>query len=201
MVRKFLLFHVCVCWLGSVAHGIVISDSWIGGVQLHGDESLVMTGGGADIIESWDESSIKIIDTWTYQDFVGGIGSIAMNDNSTLEFFDGDMLSLWIYENATATLSGGTIGSIRSHQRPLGGDYPPFYWDKHITIEYSGELPTVDENNLLTGLWADGSTFSIQLHDGTGVFHPAISNIEFVPEPTPVVLFGLGGLFLRKRKL
>lgn len=118
-----------------------------------------------------------------------------------MNYYDGETSTLRLYHNARAVLRGGSILHINSYQRPLGGDYPPSYWDKHITIEYSGELPAVDENNLLTGLWPDGSAFSIQLHDGTGVFHPAISNIEFVPEPTTVLLFGLGGLILRKRKL
>ena len=121
-----------------------------------------------------------------------------LDDSSRLLVTGGEIGGIDFRDNATAVLRGGQIGNIESFQRPLGGDYPPSYWDKHITIEYSGELPTVDENNLLTGLWADGSAFSIQLHDGTGVFHPAISNIEFVPEPMTLLLFGFGGLGIRR---
>ena len=134
----------------------------------------------------------------SYPENAGGVASFIMRDNSSLTYYNGQCGTLSITNDATAILRGGRIDHISSYQRPLGGDYPPSYWDKHITIEYSGELPTVDENNLLAGLWADGSAFSIQLHDGTGVFHPAISNIEFVPEPMTLLLFGFGGLAVRR---
>jgi len=53
--------------------------------------------------------------------------------------------------------------------------------------------------NLLTGNWLDGSGFSVTLLDQTG-YDPVYSNINFVPEPATLALFGLGGLLLRKKR-
>ncbi len=119
-----------------------------------------------------------------------------LDDSSRLLVTGGEIGGIDFRDNATAVLRGGQIGNIESFQRPLGGDYPPSYWDKHITIEYSGELPTLN-GNVLAGLWGDGSGFSIELHNpDTTKYNSVMSNIEFVfvPEPTTILLFGFGGL-------
>ena len=52
---------------------------------------------------------------------------------------------------------------------------------------------------MLTGKWLDGLDFSIQLIDVAG-YTPTINNITFIPEPASLVLIGLGGLLIRRRK-
>ncbi|RKY07414.1 MAG: hypothetical protein DRP66_06760 [Planctomycetota bacterium] len=169
-----------------------------GSVRLYNDKTLLVTGGGAYGVEAFDSSYVKVQGTAPLEIDVGGIYVLDLDDSSSLLVTGGEIGGIAFRDNATAVLRGGSILHISSFQRPLGGDYPPSYWDKHITIEYSGELPTVDGDNLLTGLWPDGSAFSIQLHDGAGVFYPAITNIEFVPEPMTLLLFGFGGLAVRE---
>jgi hypothetical protein len=63
------------------------------------------------------------------------------------------------------------------------------------------EYEYVTSSNMLTGLWVDDSAFSIQLVDQTG-YDPVIDNIAFtvIPEPATLLLFGLGGLLLRRKK-
>ena len=50
----------------------------------------------------------------------------------------------------------------------------------------------------LTGFWAGGTPFSINLVDSTISTYDQI--VFHAPEPASMILFGLGGLFLRKRK-
>ena len=107
---------------------------------------------------------------------------------------------------ATAFLSGGLIQQIWSGQYAWEWDYdvdpPAQVPNPHITIIYSGDLPTVTAN-VLTGLWGNGDPFSIYLSDvpeGYG-FSPAIENIQFelIPEPATFGLFGLGCLLMRRK--
>ena len=109
-----------------------------------------------------------------------------------------------IGNNATAKLSGGKIVEIYSNQSAwkLAGDPPVSVWNPHITIVYSGALPVLNlTSHVLTGLWGNGTNFSIYLPNITG-YSPAIDNIKFtiIPEPASLILLAVVGLLVRKRK-
>ncbi|HPD47642.1 MAG TPA: PEP-CTERM sorting domain-containing protein, partial [Anaerohalosphaeraceae bacterium] len=100
-------------------------------------------------------------------------------------------------------LSGGRIDRLSSRQNAWKYvDGPPVHLvpNPHITIVC--DLDSVVHNpqtNILTGTWLDGMAFSIQLIDVEG-YSPAIENIQFIPEPSTLLLMALGVVsFLHRR--
>jgi len=176
---------------------------------LHGTESiLVDQQGGMDGLTLTEDSTGTVLGTSTLGSGTGGIWRIELGDDSHLNFLGGEAHQLDLNVNATATLSGGLIEEIWSYQVAykwdIGFDPPQLVPNPHITIIYSGDLPTVDTSNVLTGLWGNGDPFSIYLSDipeGYG-YSPAIENIQFelIPEPCTLMLVTLGGLLMRRKR-
>ena len=154
---------------------------------------LLVNGGGADEIGVLNSaqievqsSSIPINGNW----YTGGIQYLDLYSTSHLDYFDGVTRQLTLRGNATAYFEGGRIDYIRSYQ--LSNQ------SKHITMVC--DVESVDHTgNLLTGNWLDGSSFSITLQNVSG-YDTVYSNIHFIPEPATLLLFGLGGLLLRRRQ-
>ena len=171
-----------------------ISNTYEFEIEIRGEESLLVTGMGADRITALDYSYVEIQNTAPYQANVGGIHDLNLDGFSTLHFYDGEIVGLDIYSNAKAILEGGQISVIESLQDVfVGGDII-----KHIEIKclnYNFNSST----NLLTGTWLDNSQFSISLVDQPG-YDPVIDNIFFTPEPASIALLGLGGFLLRYKK-
>jgi hypothetical protein len=186
-----LLFHVFVTMsLGEITFDYTISDTYEFGIFSLNSESLLITGAGADAIEARGESYIEVQNTAPLEQHVGGIYTLDLDDFSILNYYDGETNLFRIIDDATATFSGGSINYISSYQ---DSDLT-----KHIT--FIADLDTIGFNSgILTGNWLDGSSFSITLQDQTG-YDSVYSNINFIPEPATVALFGLGCLLIRKRK-
>jgi hypothetical protein len=122
-------------------------------------------------------------------------------DYSFLNFSGGEVHLFDIHAASHAVFSGGRIDEIWSYQTAwtLGGDSPELVPDPHIEIvalDWDWNVNT----NVLTGTWADFSTFDIQLVDRVG-YDPVIENITFtiVPEPASLLLIVAGGFLLRRR--
>ncbi len=210
-----LLMGVLVC--SSVALGafdFTISSGYHASLRVEGEESLLMTGGGIDRIEAFDFSYVEVQGTAPLQHMVGGIYDLNLDDSSSLLVAGGEIGGIDFRDDPQAVLRGGSILHISSYQDAddlvqVGWDYEnnvPIF-RKHIELivrDWSHDVQT----NLLTGIWnVDNDnddlfdTFGIQLHDQAG-YDPTIENITFtiIPEPATLLLFGLGGLILRKRK-
>jgi hypothetical protein len=153
------------------------------------NQSLLVTGGGAGQITALDNSYVEVWGTTPLAQF-SGIYSMNLARNSTLNYYGGETGAISIYEQATAVLEGGRIDYIASHQY-LGSPHIEM-----VVKDYSYNPGT----NLLTGIWGDDTAFSIELVDQAG-YDPVIDNIAFtvVPEPMTLLLFGLGGLVIRRK--
>ena len=185
-----LLMAVAVCAPVFGVFDHTISNTYEGGILALNNESLLVTGAGANEIDAKGSSYVEVRNTAPLQQHVGGIYALDLDDDSTLNYYDGEMGGFYIYDNAEATFSGGSIVGIASYQYTHG--------KKHIT--FICDVDSVNlSGNLLTGDWLDGSSFSIILHDQSG-YGLVYSNIEFVPEPATLALFALGGLFIRRMK-
>jgi hypothetical protein len=155
-----------------------------------------MTNGGFDSLTLLGSSTAIIEGTSPLEEFSGGVWYLSLANNSHLDMSGGQVNLLAMNNYATAELHGGLIQQIWSYQwvpYTTGRDGVPV---PHIKLYYSGALPTLDSNNVLTGLWGSGEPFSICLHNVPG-YDPVIQNIQFilVPEPASLVLFALGGFF------
>jgi hypothetical protein len=50
----------------------------------------------------------------------------------------------------------------------------------------------------ITGLWKDGSAFSIKFIDHRD-FDPTWTNVDVIPEPATLLMLGFGGLLMRRK--
>ena len=205
MKKLIILLAAVLCSSVSLASYTYTITEYQSLPSLDGTETLLMTGeGGTNSLDLYDFSSATIQGTSSLLRGSGGIWELRLFDSTHLDFSGGNINELRIRTDATAILSGGRINTISSNQiawkLDYGFDPPQWVPNPHITIIYSGDLPAVDAGNVLTGLWGDGSNFSIQLVDVSG-YSPAIENVQFelIPEPATLLLLGAGGLLLRKR--
>lgn len=163
---------------------------WLSGI-------LVVAGGGGTPIEVRNSGRIEVWSTSTpLGTGVGGIMDLLLVNNTRLDYYGGEMEELTVGQNATAYLHGGRIDGISSAQ------YASF---KHIKIyAQEGWSWKYEAGKIrgITGLWYDNAPFNIRFttHWESEGFHPAWMNVEVItPEPSTLLLFGLGGLLLRRR--
>jgi len=185
----FLLSFFVSMSFGEIVFDYTISDTYVGGYTLN-SESLLVTGAGAIQIDAKGESYVEVQNTAPLEDNIGGLYILNLDDFSTMNYYDGETNLFRIMGDATATFSGGRIDYISSYQ---DSDLI-----KHIT--FIADLDSIDlTGNLLTGNWLDGSGFSVTLLDQSG-YDSVYSNINFIPEPATLLLFGLGVIGLRRRR-
>ncbi len=193
-MRKLVLLWLGVWVCSSVSYAVwdytIVDGQYKGSVRLEGQESLLMTGGGAYRIEAFDASYVEIQNTAPYQVNVGGIADLNLHHSSRLLFTGGEIVGIDITGNAQVTLRGGRIDYLLTRQYvPIINNiaYPNI---KMYVSEYNYNEST----RKLAGLWWDDTTFDIQLED-VPQYDKTIDNIEFiVPEPVTLLLFGFGGL-------
>ena len=203
MKLSILIVSILLCCTVSVSIGYdyEITDEYFGGLTLHNEETLLMTGGGGHELNLDGYSQATIQGTSPLVEYSGGIWQLFIAGYTQLDFSGGEVHEFYILSGARAVFSGGRIDNIRSTQHvediPVG-DPPVWVPDPHIEI-FCRDHHWNEIDNILTGTWFDDSTFSIKLVDVNG-YDPVIDNIFFTPEPATLLLITVGGLLLRRRK-
>jgi hypothetical protein len=138
-------------------HYEITTNIYTPALTLQTGDSLYMNDGGFDSLTLYGESFATLEGTSTLVEGSGGIWQIRLANNSNLIMSNGQVNQLDLNNSATAELYGGLIRSIYSYQ---------IVPDPHITLYYSGTIPTVQTIggfNYLVGNWGNGDPFSIYL--------------------------------------
>ena len=117
-----------------------------------------------------------------------GIWQISTGSYAELTINGGEIQFVDVYQESTVSFHGGQIlGNLTVadttawvHIFGYGFNNDPF------------------PGSPLTGFWADDTAFSINLVDSTISTYDQIIFHE-IPEPATLILFGLGGIFLRRK--
>ena len=122
----------------------------------------------------------------------GGVNQFYMYDNSELFMYgpDSSVDSLYLYENTTASFFGGGIMS-ELYIDPANTGWVKLYAD----FDRFEPLGPYGEGHIYGNWLSNGDPFNIHL-----VGNGAYSHIQFVPEPTTLVMLSLGGLTILKRR-
>ncbi len=167
-----------------------ISSGFFGNLTIENEQTLLMTGGGGARLTGQDNSILDIKNTSPLAVLSGGIWDLVIHDNSKLLLSGGHINRLDIGEDAAALLSGGQINKIISG----------YSFANPLHIKIICQTAVYDSTTkYLNGVWKDGSTFSIFFEDRSG-YSSIVNNITIIPEPTTMLLLGLGGVLLRRRQ-
>jgi hypothetical protein len=204
MMKSSMLYILCavcvpVCIASIVdnpetADGYLTEGEYVSHAIPEGNEELFIEGGGAFRISAEDYSYLEVQYTSdpdpTWND--GGITDIMLSDNSELLYLDGITQEITVGKNAKAYLKGGRIDYITI------GDHPSY---SHELIIYCRAGYQMNSSGI-SGLWANGTGFDIEFIDVGSPYPPTWQGIDIVivPEPTTLLLFGLGGLLLRRKR-
>jgi len=208
MMRKVLscifvmLGCVCPCIAGlstadEAADGyLTVGEYDASGISLENSEKLIVIGGGAVTIDAWDNSRIEVFSTsLPLKLYAGGVYDIHLHDNSTLLFTGGAMQSLKLKYDSTAILSGGTINYITIYHRPVDSCFVKIYCQEGWEWLYTSSKITG-----IKGMWNDGTPFQITLSNVGGAWPDTAVYVNVIPEPVTMLLLGLGGLKLRRKR-
>jgi len=163
-------------------------------VNMHGGSTpnlWVHDTGSANVFEGWIDT-VQALDASETSIKGGYVDGMAVSRISTVRLFGGIVNSLSTYDDTTVFLSGGNLNYLRVRE------------DSQVTF-VAGEfilgdgLWLQDEElmgtGILNGTWYDGTMWktNILVNEQTGT-------ILLTPEPTSLLLMGLGGLALRRKR-
>jgi hypothetical protein len=175
-------------------------NQMIGGL---GHSSIDVSGGQFDLVVVLQEASLNISG--------GQFTDVGAEQNSKLGISGGTFEHVLVWENVMAEIFGGTIqeflASDSSTTDIFGGEIVGFLCaDGSSVVNIYGYGFAYDpygggqNGGQLTGFWLDNTGFVIDFMDCSPTSSTYYDHVYLVPEPTTLLLLGLGGLMLRRRR-
>ncbi|ARN55697.1 PEP-CTERM sorting domain-containing protein [Sedimentisphaera salicampi] len=151
-------------------------------VNVFSDSFVEMTGGGINILKTFDTAEFAII----RGDVSAGI---QLYDSSTVNIYDGNIFGLTANDASTVNIYGGGL----EYQYGISSEAVVNYFVSSYSLYDAG-----GQGVIMNGYWKDGSPFSVSFRDSESWDK---ANIIIVPEPATVLFFGLaGGVLYNRRK-
>lgn len=115
------------------------------------------------------------------------VGKVEFWDSSTGDIFGGNVDWLFAFEATTVDIYGGSFEWI--------GAWADSTINIHADVFQYHEIGGLENRSWIEGVFNEsGESFSFTLYTDD-----AYSRINFIPEPATLLLFGIGGIIVRKR--
>lgn len=165
-----------------------IVNGAIGGLSTFGHAAVDVLGGNVQSSVSIDEWSSVNINGGSVGSQSAGLDLLSVADQGRLYLRSGQIQSdVEAWASATLDLSGGSLnGYLRASDSS--------------NVNIYGSVSSVEPGSvlgrfLMTGAWADGMPFQIELYDSQ-----TLSHINIVPEPSALLIVLAGGLLQKTRR-
>ncbi|HPD47921.1 MAG TPA: PEP-CTERM sorting domain-containing protein [Anaerohalosphaeraceae bacterium] len=198
MIKRLvrLVLFACSVWPAYAAYddGLISRGEYEWYVEWFSD-TLVVDGGGANVMEARNFSRIEVQSTSSpLGTGVGGIMDLVLGGYSRLDYYDGETEELTIGQNAKAYLYGGRIDAISNAQN---ANFPRIFIYAQEGWSWTYEAGKIRG---ITGSWYDGTNLNIRFNPyWEDEYPPAWKNIQVItPEPATLLLMALGGMLLRR---
>ena len=180
-------------------NGLLSSGEYGSNVKVKDDSILIVDGGGANNIDTFDISHLEVLSTsQPLIDYYSGVYAIHASDSSTVTFSGGANNFIKVAKDATALINGGQINYIQSNQYASVKDTVIIECCKGWSWLYDGEDITG-----ITGQWYKHSNdeFTINFLNADRPLIPDTwTHVKVItPEPTSMLMLGLGSLLLKRR--
>ena len=183
---KYLYFiSLLLCsQLWAASYDYIISEGYYSDTFSLTNQSMFVEGGEIERVDA----SIN-----SYIEMHGGTINSAwfLPGNNNFEFYSGTVQEITINGSCIANLKGGNINNIRllNYQDVL----ITFTCDLNSIVKEYNEYGYLSN---VSGKWLDGNNFNTDL-----TWFNNENLVSFVPEPTSIILLGVGGLFLNKKRI
>ncbi len=155
-------------------------DYW-NNVNIYGDDTVVDM-----FYDAW-VGNLTTHDKSIFNVYGGSVDFLlTCSDNSFVDIVDGDFGTITVEEFGNVDIYSGVINALSA----TGGSINLYAYD--ITYDPTGGY--FSEGELTGRYYKNDNFFAYDLHEET------YSYITVVPEPCSILLFCLGGIFLRRRK-